>query len=110
MDIHVEHSGGITIVEMLGELDSVTAPSVQEQILPLAQKGSRVLLDMSAVAYMSSAGLRMLLLLYRRINDNAGKVVIAGLNDSVRDIMSITGFLDYFVTVQTRHEGLQALA
>ncbi|GAB4510269.1 MAG: anti-sigma factor antagonist [Anaerolineae bacterium] len=109
IDVNIELVNGITVIELMGELDSFTSEEAQAQILPQAEKGGKVLLDMSKVTYMSSAGLRTLLLLYRKINENIGNIVIAGLNEEVRDIMSVTGFLDFFQTVETRHAGMQAL-
>lgn len=109
IDVNIENTDGITIVELLGELDSVSAPEVQQQVLPHIHDDSKILLDMTHVTYMSSAGLRILLMMYRNINENVGKIIMSGLNDDVREVMSITGFLDYFTTVDSRHEGLQAL-
>lgn len=109
MDIHSEQDGKVTIIELFGELDSVTAPEAQDHVLSLVKQDSRILLDMSQVSYMSSAGLRILLMLYREIRDKVGKIVVAGLNDEVRDVMAITGFLDFFYTVDTREEGMQVL-
>lgn len=109
LDVNIQKINGITVVEMLGELDSVSAPKVQDQILNLAGKESRILLDMSQVTYMSSAGLRILLMLYRSITDNVGKIVLAGLNEEVREVMAITGFLDFFHTVSSRTEAMQVL-
>ncbi|MDX1993031.1 MAG: STAS domain-containing protein [bacterium] len=110
MDINVEKVGQITVVEMTGQLDSTNASNVQQHILSLAEQNSKILLDLSNVTYMSSAGLRILLLLYRRIRDNIGNVVIAGLSEEVRDVMAITGFLDCFTTFDSRNAGLRALA
>lgn len=109
IDINVERSGSVTIVELQGELDSNSAAEAQEQILPLAGPNSKILLDLSKITYMSSAGLRTLLLLYRKISENAGRIVVAGLSDEVRDIMAITGFLDFFETVEDRRTGLVTL-
>lgn len=109
MDIHSEQNGKVTVIELLGELDSVTAPQAQDHILSLVKHDSRILLDMSQVSYMSSAGLRILLMLYREIRDKVGKIVVSGLNDEVRDVMAITGFLDFFHTVDTREEGMKVL-
>jgi anti-sigma B factor antagonist len=109
MDVNVEKVGSIIVVEMFGELDSVSAPDVQAEVLPLADDGSKVLLDMSNVTYMSSAGLRILLLLYRRINENVGKIVLIGLNEEVKDVMAITGFLDFFDVAADRHSALVLL-
>jgi anti-sigma B factor antagonist len=109
IDVNVDTTGDITIIEMVGELDSVTAPAVQEQIIPLAKQGYKIILDMTGVTYMSSAGLRILLLMYRTINEHVGTIIIAGLNDDVRDVMSITGFLEFFTIVDTREEAFQKL-
>jgi anti-sigma B factor antagonist len=109
MEIHTETINSVTVVEMLGELDSMSAPGVQDEVLLLANPGSKILLDMSRVTYMSSAGLRTLLILYRRINENSGKIILVGLNEDIQDIMAITGFLDFFEIVESRNLGLQAL-
>jgi anti-sigma B factor antagonist len=110
INISVEQKGSITIVEMAGELDSISAPEAQDQILPLVKRECKILLDMSSVIYMSSAGLRTLLLLYRQIRDNLGEVIISGLGDEVRDVMALTGFLDFFQTVESRSDGLRLLS
>jgi len=110
MDLYIEQINRVMAVEIIGEIDSVTSNTVHEQIIPLAEQGSPILLDMSQVNYLSSAGLRALLLIYRKVHENSGKLVISGLSDEVKDIMSITGFLDYFATVNSRQEALQKLA
>lgn len=102
-------SDEITVIEIVGELDTTTAYNVQNQILPLAEKSRKILLDMSDVTYMSSAGLRILLMLYRTIKEKHGEIVLVGLSEEIRDIMSITGFLDFFITFDRREEGLQSL-
>lgn len=99
----------VTAIEMAGDVDANSAPLVQEQVLPLAQPGSRILLDMTKVPYMSSAGLRMLLSLYRQVSSKDGRLVLVGLSDDIRDTMSITGFLDFFTTYETFNSGLAAL-
>ncbi|RMG72001.1 MAG: anti-sigma factor antagonist [Chloroflexi bacterium] len=109
MDIHSEENGKVTVIELFGELDSITAPQAQDHILSLVKQDSRILLDMSQVSYMSSAGLRILLVLYREIQNKVGKIVVCGLNDEVRDVMAITGFLDFFHTVDNREDGLKQL-
>jgi anti-sigma B factor antagonist len=99
----------VTLIEMVGDIDSNTAPLVQEQVLPLAQPGSKMLLDMTNVSYMSSAGLRLLLSLYRQISTQDGELVLVGLAEEIKDTMSITGFLDFFKTSYTLDSGLEAL-
>ena len=110
MDVAVKKVNNITIIELNGDLDSNAAQLVQSQILALATENSRILLDLSQVNYMSSAGLRLLLLLYRQIRDHVGHIAIVGLKDEVRDVMAITGFLDFFAIFDTRNAGMQALS
>ena len=110
MEINVKSIGQVTVVEIAGDIDSNTAPQAQERVLPLAQPGSKILLDMSGVEYMSSAGLRMLLSIYRQISRGDGGVVLVGLSEEIKDTMSVTGFLNFFTTRDTVDEGLQALA
>lgn len=110
MEVAVKKINNVTIIELNGELDSNAAQQVQTQILSLATKNSRILLDMTDVNYMSSAGLRLLLLLYRQIREQVGNIAIVGLNDDVKDVMAITGFIDFFAIFDTRNAGMQALS
>ena len=109
MDIKIKSQDEITVVELAGDIDAKTAPTVQEQVVPLAEPGSKMLLDLTQVPYMSSAGLRMLLSLYRRASTIEGKVVLVGLSEDIKDTMSVTGFLDFFLTAETLELGLGAL-
>lgn len=108
-EINVTQIQPVTLIEMAGDIDSNTAPLVQEQVLPLAAPGSKMLLDMTKVSYMSSAGLRLLLSLYRQISGKDGQLVLVGLVEEIKDTMSITGFLDFFKTSPTIDSGLAAL-
>jgi len=110
MEINVKSIGQVTVVEIAGDIDSNTAPQAQERVLPLVQPGSKILLDMSGVEYMSSAGLRILLSMYRQISRGDGGIVLVGLGEEIKDTMSVTGFLNFFMTRDTVDEGLQALA
>ncbi len=110
MDVNVEIMNTATIIAINGQLNSHTTAQIQSDVLNAAQSGQDILLDMSNVTYLSSAGLRMLLLLYRRIIENHGKMVLTGLTEEVRDIMQMTGFLDLFATFDSRANALLALA
>ncbi len=109
MEITIKSLDVGTVVELTGDVDANTAPKVQEKVLPLAGPESKILVDMTNVPYMSSAGLRMLLSLYRQTTAKEGKLVLVGLSEDLRDTMSVTGFLDFFVTRDTLDAGLEAL-
>ena len=108
IEINIEIVEMVNIARLVGEIDAVSAVIVQEKVLPLAAPSSKIILDMTSVVYMSSAGLRMLLSVYRHISGNQGKVVLVGLSDELKDTMSMTGFLAYFIVQDTLETGLQA--
>ncbi len=109
MDVEVKPYGDATVVEARGDVDGSTAPELQEKVLAVAQPGCRLLLDLTGVDYMSSAGLRVMLLLHRQISGGKGQVVLVGLSDDIKSTMSATGFLKFFTTAATLEEGKVAL-
>ena len=109
MNITTTRHDDVVVVELNGELDGTTAPETQARILPLADDDAKIVLDMSKVGYMSSAGLRMMLVLYRTIVGQGGTVILVGLADNLHDTMALTGFLDYFDHYTTLDEGLAAI-
>jgi len=109
MNIELEKVDGITVATLFGDLDGRTAPLVQEKLLTLPKADGKALLDMSGVSYISSAGLRSLLMLYRQMTANDGRVALIGLTENIRDVMAVTGFLEFFDNYGTLQEGLAAL-
>lgn len=104
----IEHD--VNVVRITGDLDGNTAPTAQAQIMLLASPNVKIVLDMSEVSFMSSAGLRMLLVMYRTLISKSGKVVLVGLSEDIRDTMSMTGFLDFFSYHETLDDGLKTLS
>ncbi|MEB3227738.1 MAG: STAS domain-containing protein [Synechocystis sp.] len=110
MEISTQITNDIQVATLSGDIDANTAPIVTEKILPLVEAHSKILLDMSQVAYMSSAGLRMLLSLYRQATAQERQLVLVGLSEDVQDTMSVTGFLDFFKVAGSLEEGMQLIA
>ncbi len=104
------HASGIQVVVLEGEIDSNTAPTVQAQLMPLLQPDARIVLDLQQVTFLSSAGLRVLLLVYRHATAQVAKLVLAGLRDPIRDTMDITGFLQFFKVLPDVDSAIQALS
>jgi anti-sigma B factor antagonist len=110
MDINVKATQGVTVVEMAGELTWESAPAAERRILEAAPEGGRMILDLNRVSYMSSAGLRLLLVVYRTVADRGGRVLLVGLSEDLADTMAHTGFLDFFAHHDTLEAGLTGLA
>ena len=110
MEISTSPLDGATIISVDGEIDANTAPEAQDRILPLATPGCRLVLNLTNVPYMSSAGLRILLATYRQISSGGGNVVLVGVAEEIKDTMSVTGFIRFFKVCDTIQEGVEALS
>ncbi|GII66726.1 anti-sigma factor antagonist [Sphaerisporangium siamense] len=109
MQLRTELRDDVTIIALEGSLDSRTAPQVQQEIEALFPDHGLVLLDLSGTSYMSSAGLRVLLLVYRRAQAGTARLALTGVPDEVREIMAATGFLDFFTVAGSVEDGVKAL-
>ena len=96
LDVTVRRGTSGTIVELSGEINSSTSEGLLDQLLPLVGEGNPLVVDLYAVGYVSSAGLRTLLVVYREAQHGGTSVRLSGLSDELRFVMSVTGFLDFF--------------
>ncbi|MFJ5974649.1 STAS domain-containing protein [Streptomyces sp. NPDC093060] len=96
VQVHSHDVNGATVVELKGEITSVTSAALQERILPLVGRAGTTVIDLTQVPYISSAGLRTLLLVHRQALREHSATVLVGLSEEVRFVMSSTGFLDFF--------------
>ncbi len=110
MLIDIKSEGDIGVAVISGEIDSKTAPKAQETLMPVIEKFNKFVMDMTQVTFLSSAGLRMLLLIYRQATAKDGRVVLVGLSDEINDTMTMTGFLKFFVVADYLQNGIEALA
>lgn len=96
MEININTIDSLQIVTLDGEIDSSVASEVTEKIVPLVTEKAKIILDMTAVAYMSSAGLRTLLSIHRQASNSDVPLILVGLSEEIKDTMSVTGFLNFF--------------
>ncbi|RKT03619.1 anti-sigma B factor antagonist [Streptomyces sp. 3211.6] len=89
-----------TVLVATGEINSETSGTLLETLLPLVREGRALRIDLTAVTYVSSAGLRTLLVVYREAQHAGVAVTLYGVSEEVRFVMSATGFLDFFETGQ----------
>ena len=81
----------MVIVRIGGRLDAVTTVDAERQTAQLPQ-APRVVLDLSRLSYISSAGLRLLLKLGKEIKEAGGQLVLAALQPMVEEVFRMTGF------------------
>ncbi len=93
MEITTRSQDSVTIVAVHGNMDSNTSPQAQQALDEiLAGGGRKIALDFTALDYISSAGLRVLLGTAKRLNGSGGALRLFGLNPSVREVFDISGF------------------
>ena len=79
-------------------------------MLEVMKEADRILLDLAQVSFMSSAGLRAMLITHQQTQQDAGKTVaLAQLPESIRDNMEATGFLSFFQVFDTIETALEVL-
>lgn len=109
MDLREEKVSGVTVVDVKGRIDSVTAPTLGERLnASLEASKVRILLDFSRLEYISSAGFRILLLAAKRADETGSRLVLCGVSGKVRQLFDLGGFLDLFTIVGSRDEGISA--
>ena len=109
MTISDAHEGGVIVVSPHGRIDSTTSALLDRHLQGLAAAGqTRVVIDFTGVDYISSAGLRVLLALAKRGRDHKGRVALFGMNDSVRQVFELAGFVALFTIAPTRAEAVQS--
>lgn len=91
MTINIERVFEIVTLEITGRLDTTTSPNLESVINELPEDTKELVFDMSGVEYISSAGIRVLLRAYKKVNTNQGKIRIENVNDIVREVFEMTG-------------------
>ena len=101
MEFAQDRVGEVAIVKLAGRLDSSTAQPAEESFTQMLGSGTpRLAIDMSRLEYISSAGLRVLLVVAKKVQQAKGKVVLFGLGPNVREVFSISGF-DKIFSIQS---------
>ncbi|WP_428000755.1 STAS domain-containing protein [Acidovorax sp.] len=107
MNLEQERRDDILILRPRGRLDSSSSPELERLITEQLEAGTqRVVFDLAALDYISSAGLRVVLLAGKKLRASKGKLVLVGLRDMVREVFDMSGFLTLFAVTDTLDEGL----
>jgi anti-sigma B factor antagonist len=97
MDIRQDTLGVATALHLAGRLDANTAGQLEKTIVPLIEGGTKnIIVDFDELEYISSAGLRVLLLSAKLIKKAQGIIVLCGMKDFIKEIFDIAGFTPIF--------------
>ena len=109
VDITRETIDGIMVMTPRGRVDSNSARELEEALLPLFDAGAPVLVDLDSMSYISSAGLRVLLLAARRSKATSLPLALCSMSKPVEEVFTISGFAKLFRIHPDRAEALAAL-
>lgn len=105
-----ERPSGVTVVTINGDLDSLGTHTVEPEFSrAIRDRNSRILVDLTAVSFISSAGMAMLLVKGKMLRQGGGAMVLSGANERVIEVLSMAGFNELFDIYATRDEALAAL-
>jgi anti-anti-sigma factor len=110
MTIDQQRHGDTVVIAPAGRIDSTTSDRLDAHLTPLSSSGTpAIVVDFAGVEYISSAGLRVMLTLAKRIRERRGRLALCALNDGVRQVFELAGFLSLFTVASSRDDALQAL-
>jgi anti-anti-sigma factor len=108
VSIKEEAKGDVLVLRMIGRLDAVSSPTAERKVFDYINNGQhKLLIDFSGIDYLSSAGMRMLLSVAKKLKTLSGKLVLFSVTFNVMDILKMSGFNHVLEIVQTEEDGLR---
>jgi anti-anti-sigma factor len=107
MELETKHLEGILIGRLKGRLDASTSDGIQKSLLKSIDEGqTRLALDLADLEYISSAGLRVLLMTHKKVTQVKGELIIFGLKDYIHEIFEIAGFTSILTLAENQEKAL----
>jgi len=110
MEILVKKQDELVIIELEGRLDSNTAGNLEKELIPLISADTKkMLIDFSDLNYISSAGLRTLLLAAKKMQSVKGKLALCNMQEFIKEVFELAGFTAIFKIFASPKEAKQFL-
>ena len=110
MELSESKRQGVIILGLKGRLDASNAASLEGKVLSLVAAGeTRLVFDLAQLDYISSAGLRVLLMAAKRLMRPSGQVALAAPQEHVKEVFEIAGFSSILKIYPSRDAALVAL-
>lgn len=94
MTINKTEENGIITLALEGRLDTTTAPELEAVLIPALDECEEMTMDFENLAYLSSAGLRVLLAGQKKANKLRKELVLKNVNETIMEVFEMTGFAD----------------
>jgi len=109
MEITFENRETGTLVLVTGRMDAVTAPQFEKDCVAVIEAGAKLMVvDLSQLDYISSAGLRSILASAKKIKSTGGTMKFCGLSGMVEEVFQVSGLGTMFATTATADEAFGA--
>ncbi|HEY3916340.1 MAG TPA: STAS domain-containing protein [Stellaceae bacterium] len=109
MEISEQQRDGTTILRFSGRLDGTNSAATDTKLADTVGRNPTLILDLAALDYISSAGLRVLLKAAKQSQTAKQKLLLAGLQPSVKQVFEISGFSTLFATFASCDDALASL-
>ncbi|HRD65976.1 MAG TPA: STAS domain-containing protein [Candidatus Competibacter sp.] len=110
MEIQEQFRGKALVMEPAGRLDSLTCREFEARLLAALNGSGTVVVDCTKLEYISSAGLRVLLVAAKQNRTTGGRLALAALRDNLREVFDISGFSAIFAIHPTVEAAVASLA
>lgn len=101
---------GINLIHLHERIDSSVAKEFEEEMLSsLETNPQKLIINFTKLDYMSSAGLRVLLMTAKKMKSDNASLVLVGMNQSIEEVFKISGFSKMFIIKHTEVEALETL-
>lgn len=109
VDFRVSDQEGVTLIEAVGRVDSMNANQFGSSLIAVIDQGkTEIVLDLSQVDYMSSAGLRELVAGVKKVRKSSGDMRISNPSPRVREVMEMAGLDTIFLIFDSQVEAVES--
>jgi anti-anti-sigma factor len=108
MEISLKKIDTCNVIELNGRLNTTNFSDLEKEINRLIEKGERyILVDCERLDYVSSSGLRVFLVALKTLKKNEGKFILCNIQENIKEIFEVSGFITIFEIYQTKNEALK---
>lgn len=108
MEITENRTGNATTLSIVGRVDSSASPLLEQKARELVARDDRIVIDLRAMSYVSSAGLRSFIVLAKHARARNRTVALCGMQEDVVEVFELTGLLGLFAVYDTMEAAVAA--